>query len=131
MTLSDINSTSRRTGCFIQLNAGCLVFVVEDLFEEMFSSAWCVLTGLLGYETLHTRDDVEIETRPKQLLLQLSHLPLALGPCPPFLMVCMLVSSRHEFVPCPASQIVWTPLTTNSKQPDDLVHSGSESMASL
>jgi len=61
MTLSDINSTSRRTGCFIQPNAGCLVFVAGDLFEEMFSSAWCVLTGLLGYETLHTRDDVEIK----------------------------------------------------------------------
>ncbi len=131
MTLSDINLTSRRTGCFIQPNAGCLVFVVGDLFVEMFSSAWCVLNGLLCYETLHTRPDVELKTRPKQLLLQLSHLRLALGPCPPFLMVCMLVSSRHELVPCPASQIVWTPLTTNSKQPDDLVHSGSESMASL
>ncbi len=99
--------------------------------ERMGSSALYVSTGLLGYEILHTRPDLELKTRSKQLLLQLSHLRLAIGPRSLFSMVCMLLSSRHEFVPCPALQIVWTPLATNSKQPYDLVHSGTEIMTSL
>ncbi len=54
--------------------------------KKMSSSTLFVSTGLLGYETLHTRPDVELKARPKELLLHLFYLSLAVGPCSPFSM---------------------------------------------